>query len=726
MLKKITFSLCGVILLVLVAATIVEQNYGTEVAVNYFYTSPATLLLWAATVCCAVVYMFQCHLQKHLVTLLLHLSFVVILTGALTTHLFGQHGTLHLRFGTSATEFTIKNKGTQQFPFAVALDDFRLTYYAGTQSPMDFVSRLQIVDGGDTLCGIVSMNNVFTYRHYRFYQSTYDSDKQGATFAVSHDPYGIAITYGGYAMLLVCLLLFFVQKQTHFRQLLKRVAGVAALALMPALMVDAEPRTLQPALADKLGNLYVYYNERVCPLQTLANDFCVKIYGKNTYRDFTAEQVLAGWLFYYDEWKTEPMIKIKGDNVRRRLGIDGRYACLNDFVGKHGYKLAENIQHSTDKNMRAADEKFNLIAMVCTGSLIKIYPVPDTATQSVAWYSWTDNLPADMSLANWQMIKGSMSYVAQQIAHGQNRAAANGLDQTRNYQQRAATTENLPSDARFAAEQWYNRLHTTKPLAICCMIAGLLLFFCRCYFVCRHQPQPRWLQGVSLGIVASAFALLTTLIVLRGFVSGHLPLSNGFETMQCLAWISLLLTLLLCRRFSFALPFGLLLCAMALMVSLMGESNPQITNLMPVLSSPLLSVHVMIIMWAYALLAFMMLNGITALILYAFGRNAEAQITRLYLVSRLLLYPAIFCLTIGIFIGAVWANVSWGRYWGWDPKEVWALITMLVYAAALHTDSLPWFRRPLFFHLFTIIAFFCVLFTYFGVNFVLGGLHGYA
>lgn len=134
----------------------------------------------------------------------------------------------------------------------------------------------------------------------------------------------------------------------------------------------------------------------------------------------------------------------------------------------------------------------------------------------------------------------------------------------------------------------------------------------------------------------------------------------------------------------------------------------------------------MIIMCAYALLAFMMLNGITALILYAFGRNAEAQITRLYLVSRLLLYPAIFCLTIGIFIGAVWANVSWGRYWGWDPKEVWALITMLVYAAALHTDSLPWFRRPLFFHLFTIIAFFCVLFTYFGVNFVLGGLHGYA
>ncbi|MGM9745523.1 MAG: cytochrome c biogenesis protein CcsA [Paludibacteraceae bacterium] len=726
MLKKITFSLCGAILLVLVAATIVEQCYGTAVAVHYFYTSPVTLLLWAATVCCAVAYLFQRHLQKQLVTLLLHLSFVVILTGALTTHLFGRHGTLHLRLGTSATAFTVKDEGAQQFPFAVALDDFRLTYYAGTQSPMDFVSRLQIVDGGDTLCGIVSMNNVFTYRHYRFYQSTYDSDKQGATFAVSHDPYGIAITYGGYAMLLVCLLLFFAQKQTHFRQLLKRVAGLVALALLPALTVDASPRTLQPALAAKLGDLYVYYNERVCPLQTLANDFCVKIYGKNSYRDFTAEQVLAGWIFYYDEWKTEPMIKIKGDNVRCRLGIDGRYACLNDFVGEHGYKLADDIRLSTDKNIRAADEKFNLIAMVCTGSLIKIYPVPDTTTQSVVWYSWTDNLPADMPLANWQMIKGSMSYVAQHIAHGKNRAAADGIDKIRDYQQRAATTVNLPSDMRFAAEQCYNRLHLTKPLAIFCMLAGLLLFVWLCYSFCRHRPWPRWLRCVSLGVVLTVFAVLTALIVLRSVVSGHLPLSNGFETMQFLAWTGLLLTLLLCRRFVLALPFGLLLCAMSLMVSLMGESNPQVTNLMPVLSSPLLSVHVMIIMCAYALLAFMMLNGITALILYAFGKNAEAQITRLYLVSRLLLYPAIFCLTIGIFVGAVWANVSWGRYWGWDPKEVWALITMLVYAAALHTDSLPWFRRPLFFHLFAIIAFLCVLFTYFGVNFVLGGLHGYA
>lgn len=225
-------------------------------------------------------------------------------------------------------------------------------------------------------------------------------------------------------------------------------------------------------------------------------------------------------------------------------------------------------------------------------------------------------------------------------------------------------------------------------------------------------------------VIGAAFALLGFMIALRGYVAGHWPLSNGYETMQFMSWCSLLLTLALWRRFLLLRPFGCLIAGLALMVSVMGESNPQITPLMPVLSSPLLCIHVVLVMVAYALLAFTMLNGLTGLVLYGMHRYRQSEL--LQLVGRLTLYPAVCCLAAGIFVGAVWANVSWGRYWGWDPKEVWALITLLVYALALHGDSLPRFRRPLFFHGFCVAAFLTVLITYFGVNFLLGGMHSYA
>ncbi len=168
-------------------------------------------------------------------------------------------------------------------------------------------------------------------------------------------------------------------------------------------------------------------------------------------------------------------------------------------------------------------------------------------------------------------------------------------------------------------------------------------------------------------------------------------------------------------------PFGLLLAGLTMLVSMFGESNPQITNLMPVLASPLLSIHVCVIMIAYSLFAFMMLAGLTGLF---FAKREKSAL--LAEVSKTMLYPALFFLTAGIFIGAIWANQSWGRYWGWDPKEVWALITMLVYAIPLHDKSLPWFHSTRHLHIFFIVAFATVLMTYFGVNFLLGGLHSYA
>lgn len=723
-LRRLSFSLSGVLLLLLMVATIAEQIIGTKATIEKIYTSPITIALWIATVCCSLAYLFQRKVQKNIITFLIHFSFVVILLGALVTHIFGQQGKVRLRLNESENMYLDSDDLVRTFPFAMELNDFHLEYYRGTRSPMDFVSKIKIIDGREETFGTVSMNNVFVYRNYRFYQLSYDANMQGVSFAVSYDPYGIAITYVGYALLFFSFFAFFWQKNTMFRQLLKKRSLLLFFAIAMPFFVKATPRTLQPALADKFTQLHVYYNDRVCPLSTLANDFCQKIYGKTSYQGFSAEQVLVGWLFYYDDWKTEPMIKIKGEDVRKQLGIKGKYACLNDFVDYRGYKLEKLLRERMDKNVQSADEKFNLIAMISTGSLFRVFPYKNTGNE-LFWYSWTDRLPADIPLENWQMIKGSMSFVMQEIEHGRFASAADGLERIGEYQKVEAGEENLPSEIRFVAEQIYNHLHVTKPLAFVCLTLGLLLFAVYIYCFSMERKPNRIVSYFSVGVLSAVLVFLTLLIVLRGFVSGHLPLSNGFETMQFLAWTSLLLSLLFNKKIPLLLPFGLLLCGLSLLVAMMGEANPKITNLMPVLSSPLLSIHVMIIMLSYALLAFVMLNGLTAVFLHLFSKNSDMQIVHLKTVSQLMLYPAVFCLAIGIFVGAIWANLTWGRYWGWDPKEVWALITLMIYSLALHTDSLPMFRKPMFFHLFAVVAFLAVLFTYFGVNFLLGGLHSY-
>lgn len=428
--------------------------------------------------------------------------------------------------------------------------------------------------------------------------------------------------------------------------------------------------------------------------------------------------VLAGWFFFYDYWKEEPMIKIKGADAKALLGIDGKYARLTDLADHKGYKLEEALRNEDGdniKNLYSANEKFNLISMLCTGSLLKIYPYSSDGSTPV-WYSLADRLPGDMSYEEWAFVTGSMNYVAEKVAMRDDAQIIALLGKIRDYQIKNAG-DVLPSATMFKAEKIYNTFNLNKPLAMFCMTLGILAFL----VFCLSERRLKCLRIVLLLLSAVIFAYLTFHIALRWYISGHVPLSNGFETMQFMAWSCLLLSFCLRKKFAFAQPFSLLICGFALLVSMMGEANPRITQLMPVLQSPLLSIHVMVIMISYTLFAFMMLNGIAALM-----SRGKAKSEYLKTVSNIMLYPALFLLTAGIFIGAVWANVSWGRYWGWDPKEVWTLITMLIYSSGIHQGSIKWFRKTRNFHIFCILAFLSVLITYFGVNFILGGLHSYA
>ena len=746
LLKRTAFSLLGILLLILTIATILEKIYGTDFVNEYIYSSVPFVILWGVTAITSLLYIIKSKLHRQPVIFLLHLSLLFILAGAFTTWIYGEQGTMRVRQGEQQTSFTDSKGISHQLPFSITLNQFEIIYYKGTLAPMDFISHISVADKDchRQIQGKVSMNHIFSYQHYRFYQSGYSEDNEGSVFSVSHDPYGIGITYAGYTLLLLSTVFFFFSPQSRFRQLLKSPLlhrSLTVILLLFAFSLNSNflkanspsPKVLPREVAEHFGDLYILYNNRICPLQTFARDFTIKLYGSSSYKGLTPEEVLTGWLFYYDSWKNEPIIRIKSNEARKLLEIEGNYARLKDYISTiNEYKLEKMMNHIrsgeqvTDKRgIEEADEKFNIINLVCTGAMMKIFPCRNIAGKTLEWYSQSDQLPQDMDNDKWVFIRKSMSYVNEMIVMKKYNDACLLLEKIKKYQQKECDGL-LPADNKFKAEKIYNPFDYSKSVAMACICIGLICFIYYCHCMASQKRTSRKAIIILNILLWIVFTYLSAAICLRGYVSNHLPLSNGFETMQFMAWCTLLLTFLLQRKFAMLLPFGFLLCGLTLMVSMLGESNPQITQLMPVLQSPLLSIHVVVIMIAYSLLAFIMLNGVTAVILHQSQKECKEQIERLQIISQIILYPAIFLLAIGIFIGAVWANVSWGRYWGWDPKEVWALITMLVYALALHPRSLPWFHRTMFFHVFCITAFITVLITYFGVNFLLGGMHSYA
>ena len=746
LLKRTAFSLLGILLLILTIATILEKIYGTDFVNEYIYSSVPFVILWGVTAITSLLYIIKSKLHRQPVIFLLHLSLLFILAGAFTTWIYGEQGTMRVRQGEQQTSFTDSKGISHQLPFSITLNQFEIIYHKGTLAPMDFISHISVADKDchRQIQGKVSMNHIFSYQHYRFYQSGYSEDNEGSVFSVSHDPYGIGITYAGYTLLLLSTVFFFFSPQSRFRQLLKSPLlhrSLTVILLLFAFSLNSNflkanstsPKVLPREVAEHFGDLYILYNNRICPLQTFARDFTIKLYGSSSYKGLTPEEVLTGWLFYYDSWKNEPIIRIKSNEARKLLEIEGNYARLKDYISTiNEYKLEKMMNHIrsgeqvTDKRgIEEADEKFNIINLVCTGAMMKIFPCRNIAGKTLEWYSQSDQLPQDMDNDKWVFIRKSMSYVNEMIVMKKYNDACLLLEKIKKYQQKECDGL-LPADNKFKAEKIYNQFDYSKSVAMACICIGLICFIYYCHCMASQKRTSRKAIIILNILLWIVFTYLSAAICLRGYVSNHLPLSNGFETMQFMAWCTLLLTFLLQRKFAMLLPFGFLLCGLTLMVSMLGESNPQITQLMPVLQSPLLSIHVVVIMIAYSLLAFIMLNGVTAVILHQSQKECKEQIERLQIISQIILYPAIFLLAIGIFIGAVWANVSWGRYWGWDPKEVWALITMLVYALALHPRSLPWFHRTMFFHVFCITAFITVLITYFGVNFLLGGMHSYA
>ena len=702
--KKI-FLLFVPIVTVLAVGTFFEKYHGHAFAADHIYNAWWFILLLAATgvVCIAAILRQKLWHTPH--RLLLYSAAVFILLGGGLTTWTGQHGSLALKQGEPSSTCITDNGATFNLPFTVTLDRFELMTYPGTKAPMDFISHVT-VDGKQAA---ISMNNIYRHRGYRFYQADYDM-QGGSTLSVAHDPWGIAVTYLGYLMILAGLLWMFLTPTSRFRRLLR---GLPLILLMLASNAQAAPTTLPRHTADCMGQMYVLYKGRICPLQTLAKDFTTKLCGNATYQGLTPEQVLSGWLFYSGEWIDEPMIKIKGNNLRRQLGMDGRYTSFANLLAHQDLFT----QQPLPKDLRAADEKLNLIKMVTGSEMLKIYPVTDSLG-ALNWYSQNDPLPLSVGEDEYLFIRKQLGYCQELVVTGDFTTLETVFQKTAEYQRKQAAAV-LPSRFQFRAERLYNALSTGRWLAMTSITLGLIAFLLALYAPSMNTRHPRrsWHFHIATAVTALLTLFLLLIFALRWIAGGHIPMAGGFDSMNLMAIAIGILSLFAAHRHPSAPSVALMAMGFCLLVAMMGGSNPPVTHLMPVLSSPLLSLHVAVIMTAYALFLICMLSSVAALILPSRRNHFERT-------NLLMLYPAEALLATGIIIGAFWANISWGNYWSWDPKEVWALITLLVYLYPLHLSTRQG-HSTLRFHIWCIAAFLCVVVTYFGVNLLLGGMHSY-
>jgi ABC-type transport system involved in cytochrome c biogenesis permease subunit len=488
-----------------------------------------------------------------------------------------------------------------------------------------------------------------------------------------------------------------------------------------------------------VGSINVLYNDRICPINTVAIDFVTKLSGKSSWAGYSADEIFVSWMIYYSPWEHQKLIRIKSKEVQRLLGIDGQWASFSDFIDLYNeYKLKKPIEAmqagkavADREGLLEADEKYNVVAMFYQGEMLKLFPY-HLKGRGVMWFKpGSQVLPPAIPLQEQFFIKQSMDYLTESIVTGQRQRAYEIIAKIKLFQ-REMIGDYLPSETVTRAEIFYNSINTLRWPVFLSLTLSLLM--CVLMFFRYRSCAPvgaQALRGARYLFVIYPLSLvicLTLLLSLRWWVSGHVPVSNGYETMQFMAWAMLIITLVLQRRFAIISGLGTLIASFCLLVAMIAGGSPQITPLMPVLQSPLLSIHVMTVMCAYALFALITLLSVVGLLSSHFSRfaGAHSELPPLRGIEGVLLYPAVFLLTTGIFLGAIWANVSWGTYWSWDPKETWALITLMIYAVPLHAESMPQFRNPRFYHLYMIFAFLSVLTTYFGVNYLLGGMHSYA
>ena len=651
-------------------------------------------------------------------------------------------------------------------PFFIQLNDFQLERYPGSMTPSSYASEVVLIDKEQNLTQPyrIYMNHILDHRAYRFFQSSYDPDERGTVLSVNHDP-GTWVTYIGYVLLMIGMLWSLFIPNGRFQKLLKGARKLqhgavsilfAMLLLLPHHAQAAGPvatpeqkvaiSKYSKAHTDKFAQLVVQDHQgRMKPMDTIAHDVVAKITGKSTLFGLEPAQIFLGMILQPEIYQNMPMIKIGHKKIALDLGLpkETKYAKFTDFFNKKDqkYKLFNQVSAASrkrpleksqyDKELIKVDERVNVSYMAYQGTLMRIFPKPNDANHK--WYAPLDamkHFPPKEAQHVKMAISAYFMMVGEALKSGDWKNADLALRGIEQYQKQYGANV-LPGKKHIEMEIWYNKLGLFSKLVPVYLLLGLLLLVFAFIHVIKPTFPMKWIMRVAWSILIFAFILHIAGMGIRWYIAGHAPWSNAYESIIFIAASTVLAGIVLARKSPFALAGTAILTGVTMGVAHMNFINPEITNLVPVLKSYWLMIHVATIISGDGFLGLGSILSLLVLILFIVrGKEGSANIDRsikeLTNLAEMGLIIGLMLLTVGNFLGGVWANESWGRYWGWDPKETWAAVTILIYATVLHLRFVPKLNDTFIFNVASTWAYSTVLMTYFGVNYYLSGLHSYA
>ncbi|MGB1534839.1 MAG: cytochrome c biogenesis protein CcsA [Flavobacteriaceae bacterium] len=660
-----------------------------------------------------------------------------------------------------------------ELPFALRLNDFIAEKYPGTESSYSsFMSKITVEDE-TTFDYDIYMNHVLDHKGYRFFQASFSPDEKGTVLSVNHDWWGTYLTYAGYLMLYLSMISIFFIGKTRFKDLSRSLdkinlkkQGLTVLLMLLSLYglkgySQSSIHTQQSAIdfdsiitsdafpvehAEKFGTLIIQdAGGRMKPANTFSSELLRKVSKSDTYQGLNSDQVLLSIMNNPAVWYNVPMIYLKrgNDSLRAILGLDTsrKYAPLLSFFDAEGnYKITTQLEEAYraavpnqfQKDFIEIDKRVNLMYSALEGKIMRVFPVPNEENNK--WVSYPELAEAGFTGKDSLYVRNILPLYFQSLRLAQQdkdySQAENLLESIHGFQKKFGA-QVLPSEQKIKAEILYNKYDIFKKLFSWYLYAGVLFFILLLLQIFKSNQLISWLVKGFKILLLFLFILHTGGLAARWFISGHAPWSDAYESMIYVAWATQFFGLVFGRKSALTMASTAFVAGMILMIAHWNWMDPAIANLQPVLDSYWLMIHVAVIVGSYGPFALGMIIGVVALLLMVIAspqnkQKIKLQIKELTIINELALTVGLIMLTIGNFLGGMWANESWGRYWGWDPKETWALISIMVYAFVIHMRLIPGLRGPWIFNLMSVVAFASILMTFFGVNFYLVGLHSYA
>jgi len=658
-----------------------------------------------------------------------------------------------------------------QLPFSIYLKDFQLDRYPGSMSPASYASEVVLIDKEQNIemPYRIFMNNILEHRGFRFFQASYDEDEKGTILSVNNDP-GTLPSYIGYFLLAVGMFWSLFSRKNRFEQLKKKAKKAhekQALSFLIAVgllstVVPSYAQDLNPTIktilsfdknhADKFGQLVIQDSSgRMKPLDTLSTEILAKIYRGSSVKvgdiKLTSNQVILGMMIKPNLYRDIKIIRTKDKAINKLIGVksDATHVSFaqffDDAVNMRGYKLAQAVDSAVrkeakyrdkfDKAVLKVDERVNICYMVYTGSLIKIWPKPNDVNNK--WFATIDALETFNQENGARLRTIAVNYfnsIDEALSSGNWSKANEAIDKIAKYQ-KFYGSEVYPSENRILAEVFYNKAKIFETIYPLYLLVGFILLILSFIKILKPSFNITLYTKTTLVLLIIFFIAHTVGLANRWYISGHAPWSDGYESMIYIAWATVLAGFIFSKKSPMTMASTGILSGLILFVAHLNWMDPQVTNLVPVLNSYWLSIHVSMITASYGFLGLGSLLGFIVVLLFIFKtdkneKQISLSIKELNSINEMSLMVGLVLLTIGNFLGGVWANESWGRYWGWDPKETWALVTILVYAIVLHLRFIKSIYSEFNFAVISLLSYSVVLMTYFGVNYYLAGLHSYA